>query len=376
MKLCPSHSQKMLRRESILIAVLMFLLAGCSGGNSNETVLPEQTEIDQLKDENEKLRKDLETAIEALNEAAAKSEELETEKAKTEEEKESEIVPESQPQPQPPATTQIEFAPPQRTPEELLVGEWFFLDFHEEGIFSWMQSMVFYSDGTGTLNRTYYVPKAEAEDLPYSLENWDISAGYSWSLNGDKLHVVADSGENIDFILLLEQQQLLLDNGDDVPEYGREKPSILDGYVERRLFAESNVVQAKKEFVTRSFLGTWYFDVLTWTFNEDGTGVIDIPKLGDQPATTRNFSYSLTVDMDGTEVTYMCLMLDWPDGKTAYFYPTIDVDGSITLAGIDGSDAIKLTRTFDLDNCPMSTAIIANGLSVISGSIFSDILPS
>ena len=375
-----SHSRKsvVILLWSTLAIMALFVLAGCSGGNNDSgdvQVLPEQTEINQLKEENETLHKALEKVLADLEKAESKNAELEAEKLKSDEQSKTDVVPETQEEtPQAPAI-QIDFVPPQRKPEELLAGEWYYLDFHEDGFFSWMQSMVFYADGTGTLNRTYYVPKGEAEDLPYALENLDVSAGYSWTLNGDKLHVAADSGENIDFIFLSEQQQLLLDTGNDVPDYGREKPALLEGYVERKLFAESNAVQAKKELVTRSLLGTWYFDVLTWTFDEDGTGIIDIPKLGDQPATTREFSYSLTIDMEGTEVTYMCLMLDWPDGRTSYFYPTANDGGSIILEGTGGTEAIRLTRTFDIDNCPMSEAIIANGIGVLSGSIFNDILP-
>ena len=147
----------------------------------------------------------------------------------------------------------------------------------------------------------------------------------------------------------------------------RERPNIPEQYVEKSVIIGN--IQAHEASLMRKFLGAWYFDVLVWTFNEDGTGLVDIPELGDQPATQKEFSYSLSGD-----ITNMLMELDWTDDTTAYFWPTLNTDGSITLKNANDTQPIKLTRTFDIDNCPISEQIISAGMGVFSGSIFSDIL--
>jgi len=71
----------------------------------------------------------------------------------------------------------------------------------------------------------------------------------------------------------------------------------------------------------------------------------------------------------------LCLFIEWDDSRESYFYPTFNTDGSMILKTAGGSDSIKLTRIFDIDNCPISEEIISNGMGVFSGSIFSEILP-
>jgi len=66
-------------------------------------------------------------------------------------------------------------------------------------------------------------------------------------------------------------------------------------------------------------------------------------------------------------------MLD-SDKGTSYFYPEFATDGSVSLKGIDGSEAMKLTRQFDMSNCPISTQIIQTGMDVFTGRIFYDML--
>lgn len=64
-----------------------------------------------------------------------------------------------------------------------------------------------------------------------------------------------------------------------------------------------------------------------------------------------------------------------PTDYEFFGYPTFETDGSMTLEFIDDSEPIRLTRTFDISNCPISEEIISNGIGVLSGSIFSDLLP-
>ncbi|MDE6259639.1 MAG: DUF4315 family protein [Oscillospiraceae bacterium] len=366
MKSCPRHSRK---RPAFLLKItlavlLLITVAGCSnGGDQLETDQPEvNVEMEQLTAENEKLRADLDDAISNLKEAEAKVKELENV---------LEAIQEAQAEPSPSVPVKVDITPPERTPRELLIGQWFYQGFHEEGLFSFTQTLVFNMDGTGTMSRRYYIPKSEVEAVkssPSALPDLDSSVGCSWSLSGDTVHIVLGNGEAADFTYSAEQQQLQMKGGND--KYGKGMPSVMEQYVERALYAEN--LQAKEAARMRRFLGLWYLDVLTWTFNEDGTGVIDMPELGDQPATTREFTYSVTDDP--TDDTYLCLMLDWEDGDTSYFYPEFDTDGSMSLKGFDSSEVMKLTRTFDIDNCPISEQIISAGMGVFSGSIFSDIL--
>lgn len=355
MRSCPSHFGKnfIISLKSILMVFLLIALVGCSsGGNQIEL----ETEIEQLKVENENLHTELDKVNADLQTAEARVKELED---GLEAEQES-------------PDTKVDITPPDRTPSELLIGQWFYQGFHEDGLFSYTQTLVFNRDGTGTMSRRYYIPKSEVEAVkssPSALPDLDSSVKSSWILNGDTVHIVLDNGETADFVYSSAQQQLQMKNGND--KYGKEIPASMEQYVERALYAEN--LQAKEAANLRRFLGTWYFDVFVWTFDEDGTGVLDIPKLGNQPASKREFSY--TVSDDSSDSTYLCLILDWDDSRTSYFYPTFNADGSITFETIGGSDALLLTKAFDINNCPVSTAIIANQISVFTGSIFSEILP-
>lgn len=93
--------------------------------------------------------------------------------------------------------------------------------------------------------------------------------------------------------------------------------------------------------------------------------------LGDNPEENREFTYKVS----GKDKSDLFLTIDWADGRTNYFWPEIHDDGSITLKGSSDSQPMDLTRQFDINNCPISKAIISREMSVLSGSIFSDILP-
>lgn len=349
-----------------LTALLLFALAGCSNGDSQAEAEQSKTaeEIQQLTDENERLHTELNETNDELKTAEARVKELEHE---------LEAMREAQATPSPAEPVKTEITPPERTDRELLSGQWFLQDFHEEGQLSFVQTMVFNTNGTGTMSRRFYVPKDEVaqieEDASWgvSLPDLDSSLGISWSLSGNTVHIELENGEIGDFVFSPEQQLLQLKDGKDT--YGKDMPSVMEQYVERALYAENT--KAKEAARIRRFLGMWYFDLLTWTFNEDGTCVIDIPALANQPAATLEYTYTVTDDPN--DPTYLCLMLDWEDG-TSYFYPEFAKDGSISLKGIYGSEVMKLTRQFDMNNCPISTEIVKTGLDVLSGRMFYDIL--
>ncbi len=333
-------------KYSIIIVGLLFLfITGCSN---------------QLETENEKLRTELNTAMENLKEAELKLKELESKINISKDQ--ANIIEDNE-------STNIKIVPPNHNANQLLLGEWFFQYFHEEPMNNWTQNLIFNSDGTGTIIRVFYLPK-ELIEQEYSTSNpsGEDSQEFSWSLDADTIHIVCQE-QSFDITFLPEVQELhqTASNG-KVSIYSREKFSIPDKYIEQSLLVKN--IEAKKAILMRRFFGTWYFDVLTWTFNNDGTGFIDIPEIGEQPATKRDFSYSVTGD-----ITNMVLMLEWSDSTTSYFWPEIKDDGSIIFKNKSDSDSMKLTRTFDVNNCPLSKNILENGIGVLSGSMFSDLLP-
>lgn len=349
---------KILLKKFFTVILLIFLV-GCSDGSK-------QAEIDQLREENGKLYTKLEQATQDLEEADAKIEELESKLNAISQNEALEVESNS---------LETEIIPPEQfKAEDALLGEWFYEEFRKNTeIDNWTQSLVFYANGTGIITRTLYLPK-DIADYSTSDTTGEVSQSFSWSLDGDKLHTVFDNENHfVDYKYSSAQQQLaVINEGGKVRNgtslYVREMPDIPEEYVEKNIIIGD--IQAQEASLARKFLGNWYFDVLTWSFNDDGTGSIDIPKLGDQPATKREFSYSVAGNH-----TDMMITFEWSDGRTSYFYPTFNDDGSMVLQTAGNLEAIKLTRIFDIANCPMSQEIISNGIGVLSGSIFSDILP-
>lgn len=373
MKSCPSHFQNNLTflLKNTLIALLLISLVGCSNGDDQAEIEQSEiaAEIAQLTAENEKLQTELIEAIADKNTAESKLKELENELA---------ALREAQADPSPSVPAKLDITPPERTLSELLLGQWYFQEFHEEGVWSCTQTLVFNSNGTGTISQTYYIPKDEVENYVveiddtgtymYLLFNADMLDEFTWSLDGDALYVDIGNGQGISLIYS-SAQELTLKNGNGT--YGRGMPAGMGGYVERALYSED--FEAKEAARRRRFLGIWYYDVLTWTFNEDGTGVWDIPKLGNQPAEKRAFTYEVD-DNHGID-DYLCLTLNWDDSDYWVLYPTFNADGSMSLKGIGQSEPVmKWTRTFDADNCPVTAQIISTEMGVFTGSMFSDML--
>lgn len=338
--------------KTALAALLLFTLIGCSAEDR-------QAEVDQLTTENETLRTELDKATADLTAAEAKVKELEDELEAMREPpvEPSEAVPEP-----------INITAPERTPAELLLGKWYWQEFQEEGWWSYIQVFVFDTGGTGTISQIYYIPEAEVATIPivdgeYQEKNVDVSDKLSWTLDGDTLHIVIDNGETADLTYSAARQEITFYDR----TYGREMPTGMEGYVERSLYTTD--FEAKEAARRRRFLGTWYYDVLTWTFNEDGTGIWDIPRLGNQPAEKREFTYKV-YDEDN-----LMLNIEWKDSSYWLLFPTFNADGSMSLRGVTQSDPVmKWTKTFDPNNCPLTEQIISNQMGVFTGSVFSDML--
>lgn len=204
-----------------------------------------------------------------------------------------------------------------------------------------------------------------ADTYATSDNSGEVSLGFSWKLDGDSVHTEYEGdGGSVDYIFFPEQQRLRIEKeGDHTVTseylYIRTKPFVPNEFIEKT--ALINNIQAQKAAYMHRFLGTWYFDLTIWTFNDDGTGVWDIPKWGDQPAVQREFSYSSSDTV---------LEIEWADTEqTTFFWPEINNDGSIML-----NDKVKLTRYFDATNCPISTEILSNAYNAVTGQTIYDIL--
>lgn len=355
-----------LLEKIILAALLLFALAGCSNGDNQAEAEQSKTaeEIQQLTDENEKLHTELNETNDELKAAEAKVKELEHE---------LETMREAQATPAPSKPIEAKITPPKRTPSESLVGSWFVQYFYEKDYLdNYIVNIVFNSDGTGTQNQVLYLPsELTADDYGTSDPRGEITFPFTWSLNGDAVHTVLQTALGtafVDYKFLPEQQKLIVtnDNGESLEDQNvtllREPIEIPDGYVAKSVIVGD--IQAQEVSLRRKFLGMWYFDITAWTFNEDGTGILDIPDVANQPASRREFTYSATENGGNFMLT-----IDWADGGTAFFLTKMNDDGSITLG-----DDLKLTRQFDMNNCPISTQMIQTGLDVFTGRMFYDML--
>lgn len=375
MKSGPGSSQKKFSvLLNVLLAVLcLSILVGCSGGDDQTETNPSaevsqaeaKAELDQLMTENELLQAELDKAVADLEAAESKFKELEDTIAAMQEAqtKETEAAPKATP-------TVTDITRSQLSPSELLLGEWFNQEFHENEAASWTQNFVFNADGTGTIYQTYYIPKAEIPQNDYDKPtDIDRENKILWKLVGNTLHINIDNdtNESVDFTYDSEQQKFTA--GDYI--FGREMPTGLEQYVERRLYAKD--YEADEAQRRRKFIGSWYYDVSTFTFSDDGTGVWDIPEVGDQPAEKRKYTYSVD-DNYGVD-DYLCLTIDWEDSSYWMLFPTFNADGSISLKSVGQSEPVMTwTRTFDPNNCPITMQIISTGLGVFSGSIFNNLL--
>lgn len=172
-----------LLEKIILVALLLFALAGCSGGDSQAEAEQSKTaeEIQQLTDENEKLHAELNETNDELKEAEAKVKELEHE---------LEAMREAQATPTPSKPIEAKITPPERTLSDSLVGSWFVQYFYEKDYLdNYTINIVLNSDGTGTQSQVLYLPsELTADDYGTSDPRGEITFPFTWSLNGDTVH--------------------------------------------------------------------------------------------------------------------------------------------------------------------------------------------
>lgn len=195
---------------NILVISLSFMFFGCSNQSEQEV-------MQQLQEENEELRKELNAAI-ANSEKAEPSIEEGSENPSTQSKTE---------------LTESDIIPPQCDSNDLLVGEWFYQKFHEEEMNNWIQSLVFNPDGTGTIIRTFYLLK-DLEDYSSSDFSGEVSLEFLWSLESNVLHTEYEgNGGKADYTVSFEQQQIIQkeENSSIQAIYTREMPFVPEKYI-------------------------------------------------------------------------------------------------------------------------------------------------
>ena len=389
--------------RSAIFALLLLVMVGCSGESKDQqgaasgeplAVAELQENYEKLSAENEQLRAELEIVLTKLEIAELKIENLTkemgeiTKKLQAAEQQignfEKQLAAakgnasetaQEKPSPSDTTSNQTENPSVPTDPSQLLLGTWYLSYVEEYGQFSWTQHMVFNKDGTGTLYRTYYVSEAElpstkdAYEHGIGLDNFDEADEFKWVLVGDVIKITVPSiGMTYDYPYSATEQTVHTSEGG---LYTRKIPDELASFVPRSEFYIDR--EAKEAQRMSKLLGLWYFDVLTLEFNKDKTGIINIPEIGDQPATTREFTFELPYygDNDPNPI----LIIDWGNGDTGIYSIKFEADGSMILKAPSDPDPLKFTRSFDASNCPISTAIIESGMSVISGSMFSKFFP-
>jgi len=260
--------------------------------------------------------------------------------------------------------------------EESLVGAWFF-QYPDDEIPSFMlrdMSYVFYADGTGSSITTEIVCLSSVDTLSMDPNTiLDHTEPFSWSLNGNIVTTVFEApyrvGRNYRFDESEQQLHALRPDG-SVDEW----LGVRETYTRERVmpegFAELHVMlpQVERTALARKnrFIGTWYWDVTTWTFNQDGTGVIDVPAHGGHPADQREFTFFVIDPLDREESdAVISLEFEHYDGVYVYhatFGP--QSGGSVTLRGRPDRDPLLLTRWFDLNNTPVTSYILEQGLAL------------
>lgn len=125
----------------------------------------------------------------------------------------------------------------------------------------------------------------------------------------------------------------------------------------------STIINKQKEF-EKAFLGEWYFDVFIWTFHEDGRLVVDVPAFGQYPANQLEYSFMLLEDPYG-EVDGL-VSIDHPTSGLVMYEATFGKQsgGSLTLKPRPKGSSILLTKSFSLQNSPITDSILDEGMAL------------
>lgn len=244
--------------------------------------------------------------------------------------------------------------------EKLVDGEWFY-----QGEFRGrIDSYVFYEDGTGSSFSTNYLP-ADSEIMSYDPNSTGVNTyDFTWKLDDNIVTFMYDwatDASEFRFIENEEQQLQFINKNNEVSIYEKTKPAIPNDYVE-----EASIIKAFTDF-NQNFFGTWHFDVFTWTFNQDGTGVIEIPAFGRYPSDQKRFDYLLMKDPFEQADALITINME---NKGVLMYDAIlgnQSGGSLTLQPKppDNGNTILLTRSYDIRNSPITQEILDEGMALL-----------
>lgn len=190
------------------------------------------------------------------------------------------------------------------------------------------------------------------------IEHLGDLTGFTWSIDGNSVTVKTNGTYETNFELMGDELHLI--NSEGTYTYTRTPSSV---YLEanQELFQQ----EVHETTLNQKFLGEWYFDVFIWRFNDDGTGVIEIPEFNRNPAEEKKFEFNVIENQMGENV----LSISLSGGKTIMYLATYanQSGGSVTLQPIGGGKTIMLTRSYDMGNSPITDEIIDEGISLFEG---------
>ena len=257
--------------------------------------------------------------------------------------------------------------------QEIITGEWFY-DFP---FYNSVVSYMFYANGSGAIFYTDYTHNSTRPGgrYPEGYTGVHNETSFTWSFDGTTVRIT-EPDDNTFELTLMESSERANELHWSAPRDGwslltRVKTDIPDDYIMvSSLIGESRAIQ---DALIRKFIGTWYFDVTTWTFNQDGTGVIDIPEIFGNPEEQMHFTYTVMEHMYGKDAN---IAFTFPDGTTLFSGAEFGnrSGGSVILDGF--AEDLLFTREFDMNNAPYTTQAMKDGYSIVTGQAAEAILNS
>lgn len=258
-----------------------------------------------------------------------------------------------------------------------ILGVWYSNQYFEQGGIYMYSEFHLNEDGTGKMYAydCLNVSPDDASDSTFgSIDNDEYDGrdvvDFTWQQVGNVFSVVSYQGEPVRFDYKYSKEKGTLVSTSDYMGYSRKEPKIPIGYqYMTRVYDIINMGKLEKSILIDDIKGTWYFDLTTWTFETDGTGNLNIPAVGPGKEVNRKFKYDVNNTMQYNTILLTLEFLD--DGTESGFFVKKNPNGSLTFV----DSQIKLTRTFDIGNCPMTKEIIENNYKVLSGDIINEWLP-
>jgi hypothetical protein len=217
-------------------------------------------------------------------------------------------------------TRNLNITPEQVQPRELsleekLQGEWFVQTFRVYNATPAMVSLLFNADGTGAQILNYYMP-GENTILAPTISSGEIAFSYTWSLNDNMVSEQFADSENPEILTFNNNEQgsqlVILDkDGNIATTLTREPPTVPEGLVSLNAMIKKSVPAVP--ILTWRFLGKWYASSSTYTFNSNGTGLIDTPAAGSDPGAQTEFTFRVSKGLSDEDAN---ISITLEDGTT------------------------------------------------------------